>query len=376
VQKLALVLMFCGLGLFPARAAFTSFHVFGDSISCTASNPVSAIYSTNYFGKRYTNGRTWVEVLAQMQGLSFDPTNGNPHSFFGNTSSNLFAQATNYTASLLPSVASNTLVVIWVNNADLYFPAYDSPPTYGKFTNAINLAVTNQFKAILHLYTNYIRTIVMPNVVDISSVPEFNTFTDRTNLLHQAATNYNDIFYQMLARVTIGRPDLKIIVPDFFGLLTNMLASPATYGVTNALYNFGSGPLSVGVVENPSLPNKSLNGPGTNYVFWDSTDPTAKVHYTMAGIANALLSPPVITAITPVNGSNRLDLASLPVATAGATNGVILFATSVDQAVWQTNLPGFTSLSTTQSVFVPATWPQCFYRVKSSFTFSWPWVWP
>lgn len=347
-------------------AAFTSFHVFGDSLSCTATNPGAG---SLYYGKRYSNGKVWVEVLAKMQGISFDSTNNNPHSYFGNTSSNLLAQTTAYAP---PADASNALVVIWVNNADMYYPALDPTPTLGEFNTVINAALTNHFKAITNLYAKGVRTLVMPNVVDIASVPTFNTYSAYTNLFHQACTNYNALFYAMLERAKTNCPGITIVMPDNYGLLANLLKFPSTYGVTNAL----DANLSIDALNDQALSDKSLNGPGRNYIFWDYVDPSAKVHYTIAGIANAMLSPPVISNISLANNSNRLDLANLPVATVGATNCVVLFATNLNQTVWQTNLPGFTSLSTTQSVFVPSAGEQRFYRIKSSLTFPWPWVWP
>ena len=55
--------------VFPARAAFTSLYVFGDTVSSTTSNVLSYPESTFYYGQRFSNGRAWVEVLAQRQGL-------------------------------------------------------------------------------------------------------------------------------------------------------------------------------------------------------------------------------------------------------------------------------------------------------------------
>ena len=53
----------------PAQAAFTSFYVFGDSISSTTNGGGGTYYyGTN--GLRWSNGRVWVEVLAQRQGLA------------------------------------------------------------------------------------------------------------------------------------------------------------------------------------------------------------------------------------------------------------------------------------------------------------------
>lgn len=352
--------MVFGLAAFRAQATFTSFHVFGDSLSTTATNTAAGPL---YYGKRYSNGRIWVEVLAQQQGLAFNPSN-NPHSFFGNTSSNLFPQTVAYTP---PSDASNALVVIWVNNADLYFPALDPSPTLGEFTNAINLALTNQFKAITNLYAKGIRTLVMPNVVDISTIPQFNTYTAYTNLFHQAATNYNAAFSAALDRARTNCPGLTIIAPDYFGLLMNLLTYPASYGLTNALFQGRC--ISAIYAQNnyPSLPAANTNGYGTNYIFWDDTDPTARVHYIMASIAQQLISPVRIGQITAFDGSNRLDIVNVPV----GQNGIVIGSGDLAAGNWTTNLT-FTSTNTTQSIFVPASWPQWFYRLSFPVVWTWP----
>jgi hypothetical protein len=173
VERFILVVLFFWAVVFPVHAAFTSFFIFGDGLSCTATNPQAG---SLYYGKRFSNGRVWAEVLAQQQGLAFNPAS-NTNSFFGNTSSNLFAETSAYTP---PTDASNALVVIWVNNADLFYPAADPSPTLAKFTSTINLALTNQYKAITNLYAKGIRNLVMPDVVDISRIPAFNTYTTQT----------------------------------------------------------------------------------------------------------------------------------------------------------------------------------------------------
>lgn len=331
------------LTLSSANAAYTSIHVFGDSISTTATNSGAGPL---YYGKRYSNGRVWVEVLAQMQGIPFDPVK-NTNSFFGNTSDKMLAQVKTFVP---PADAASALVVIWVNNADLYYPALDSSPTLQKFNGVITVALTNQFKAITNLYSKGIRTIVMPNVVDISTVPQFNTYYDQTNLFSQASKNYNTGFYAMLENVKKGCPDLKIVVPDYFGLLNNMLARPESYGLVNAKYNQGYGLLSIDAVSSPLLADKSLNGPGASYIFWDPTDPTAKVHYIMASVAQQLVSPVQISNLALQNGSNRLDVVNMPVGMAGSAET----CTNLLANNWSTSA-SFIGASNSQSVFVPAT---------------------
>ena len=83
-----------GSVVFPAQAAFTSFYVFGDSLSAASTNVPVGPY---YYGDRWSNGRVWVEVLAQREGLTFYPSNNT--SYFGNTSSDLVGEVNSFNAS-------------------------------------------------------------------------------------------------------------------------------------------------------------------------------------------------------------------------------------------------------------------------------------
>jgi len=354
-----------GSAVFPTQAAFTSLFVMGDSISATT----NGLGGTFFYGQRRSNGRVWVEVLAQRQGLAFDTNNNN--SYFGNTSSNLTATINNFTAPSGVNI-SNILFVIWVNNADLYYPAANSisGTDLSKWTNAMNLSLTNHFKAIANLYNKGARTLIMPNAVDLSSIPLFDA-SSNTNFIHQRCLDYNAAFTNILnrARTNSLYPGLTIYSPDFFSLLTNIIAHPANYSVTNALY----GGISVDVMEDPVLSDKTTNGPGTNYIFWDSIDPTAKVHMWMANLVQQLISPARISQITTLNGSNRLYLANVPV----GQNGLVLSCTNLMPGNWTTNALAtgtntFTGTNTTQTIYVPAPGPQWFYRLKWLYSWTWP----
>jgi len=52
-----------------AASPFTSLQVFGDGV-CTTTDNVST--SAPFHGNRYCNGRVWIEVLCQWQGLPYD----------------------------------------------------------------------------------------------------------------------------------------------------------------------------------------------------------------------------------------------------------------------------------------------------------------
>ncbi len=352
-----LAILCFAIGVIRAEAAFTSLYVYGDSLSCTTTNPGAG---SLYYGNRYSNGRVWVEVLAQQQGLTLFSSNN--ISYFGNTSTSLLAQAN---AFIAPPDVNSALVVVWVNNADLYYPSLDPSPTLTKFTAAINQAQTNHFKAITNFYAKGVRSLIMPNVVDISTIPQFNTYTAQTNLFHQASVNYNIAFNATIERARTNCPGLLIYVPDFYSLLANILAYASTFGLTNTLGNGRS--ISAIDSVNYGLPQASINGYGTNYIFWDPTDPTAKVHNWMASLAQQLIAPVKIGQVTAISGSNLLQVLNVPV----GQNGLVLGRGDLSLGNWTTST-SFSSTNTSQSIVVPASGSQQFYQLSFPVVWTWP----
>jgi len=349
---------FFGFTVVPVQAAFTSLYVFGDGISTTTNNTSGLPF---YYGKRFSNGRVWVEVLAQRQGLTY---NSNQNwSAFANYSINVVTTVGNFNAS----DASNALFVLWVNNADLWYPAYYDGTTMSQWTSAINQSQTNHFKIVTNLYAKGARTLIMPNAVDLSTIPKFDNSAN-ANFIHLRCLDYNVAFSNTLNRIRASCPNLVLYTPDFFTLLTNILAYPANYGVTNALFNYGQGNVSIDAVD--SIPSLTVtNNPGTNYIFWDPTDPTAKVHMWMANLTQQLISPVQISNITSLNGSNQLVMANVPI----GQNGLVIGRTNLVLGNWTTNAnANFNSISATQSVFIKPSGPQWFYRLK----FPYSWIWP
>lgn len=350
-----LVLLLFRFTLVPAQAAFSSLYVFGDALSTTTDNPS---VGPLYYGKRYSNGRVWVEVLAQRQGLTYDP--GKNFSYYDHNSSNLVAQLKNSSATY----ASNDLVIVWVCNADTFDSAQASADS-GQWSANNNRAQTNHFQIITNLYAKGVRTLILPNAVDISKIPSFNQ-SDSAAVMSAGCVDYNAKFSNTLSQVSGLYPDLKIYAPDFFKLLNNVLTNAAYYGLTNALYNGKS------IDALSGLPNVATNGPGTNYVYWDPENPTAKFHAVIADETQKLLPQLAqISKITPLTGSNRLDVVNWP----GGLNGFVEGTTNLALANWTTNPVGFTGTNTTPSVFVPASGPQRFYRLRIPY-YPYTWSWP
>lgn len=344
-----------GAATFPAEAAFTGMFIFGDGLSTTNDNTSGL---ANYYGQRYSNGRVWVEVLAQRQGLIIS----NNFSYFDHNSADTAADVKSFNIS--STVASNALFVVWVCNSDTYDAATTGTPlTFAQWQATNALSQTNHFQIITNLYAKGVRTLVMPNAVDLSEIPAFNagTFAPTT---HVGCLDYNLKFSNTISRAAAACPGLKIYVPDFFRLLNNVLSNAASYGLTNALDGGGH---SVSAV-NTILPSPSVtNNPGTNYIFWDDTDPSAKFHAVIADVAQQLISPVRISGIALLAVSNRLDVVNYP----AGLNGFVEGCTNLAGTNWSA-MVGIAGTDTAQSVFVLPAGAAQFYRLRFPYAWSFP----
>ena len=344
------------LGINQTQAAFNSLYVFGDSVSSTTNQNSST--PERYYGKRFSNGRIWVELLSQWQGLSYD-SNKN-WSYFGHYSPNLKANVQTFVA---PADTSNALFIVWVNNADFVNNLSTIFPPYGldkitPWTNALHQSLTNHAAAIQTLYSKGMRTLVMPNAADLTKIPRYAGLSAANKAFVRLRTlEYNTNFTAVLSNATATLSGLTIIQPDIFTLVDSVHANPTNFtlivpALTPIDYAWGHG-FTV------------TNGPGTNFVFWDDLHPTAKFHLYIADQVQQLLSPARINNITSVNTSNLLDMTSLPV----GRNGVVEVSTNFLN--WSTAAT-ITTTNLDQSVLVNVSGDQGFYRLRFPFLWSWP----
>jgi phospholipase/lecithinase/hemolysin len=330
-----IVVLLFGLVVLPTRAAFKSLYVFGDSLSSTADNS-----DPLYYQGRDSNGRVWVEVLAQRQGLAYNAANNN--SYWNHTSAQLVSDIKNFT---VPSNVANDLFIVWVCNADTFDAATTGTPltaTQWQATNSLSQA--NHLQIITNLYAKGVRTLILPNAVDLSEIPAVNAGT-LAPAIHAGCVNYNSQFSNTIKQARALCPGLTIYAPDFYTLLNNVLTNASNYGLTNALSSKG---LSIDALTALyATAPVQLNGPGTNYIFWDSQDPTAEFHEVIADVVQQIISPVQIGQITAFNGSNRLDVVNYP----AGLGGFVENTTNLTQTSW-TALQNITSTNTAQSFFV------------------------
>ena len=333
------------LATIPLKAAYSSLYVFGDALSATADPQSSG--PPYYYQQRWSNGRVWAEVLAQRQGIKFD--NAKNSSYWDHNSTLLANELNSFNPP--PDVATS-LFVVWVCNADTFdatssvmWSKVNTPSALlNVFTSANAQAQNNNLQIILNLYAKGVRTLIMPNAVDISEIPAFNQ-GKWSSVLQAGCVDYNNRLAATINQASSLCPGLTIYSPDFYTLLNNVLANPGYYGLTNAL----SGNYSIDAYSDPSIVNLTLNGQGANYIFWDPQDPTAQFHEVIADVAQQIISPVSIGKLTVGNGINRLDLANVPV----GLNGIVEGSPNWALGGW-TTVTNFASTGLAQSVFINA----------------------
>lgn len=348
-----------------SSAAFTNIYVFGDTLSATtniAGKP-TAPGGSDYYQQRYSNGRVWVEVLAQRQGVTLKHTNN--HSYYDHNSSTLLSEISSFSAAS----TSTSLFVVWVCNSDT-FDAADAGYDSSGWNTAIVQATNNHFKIITNLYSKGARTLILPNAVDISKTPDYNA-SPNTNTMRNGCIAYNAAYSNLITQIRLNTnyPGLKIYTPDFFSLLNKALTNAAFYGLTNPLPEG----YTVAAVQWPTGTLSLSNGVNPNYVFWNPLCPSARLHAVMADEVQKLLpQAPKISNITPTNNNQfTLNVTDWP----GGLNGFVEGCTNLAGANWTTNLVSFSSTNTTPLVLVPASGPQRFYRLRISY-YPHLWSWP
>ena len=157
------------------HAAYSSLYLFGDSLSAVAGGgtqyaPPPGTSVDNYFQGRFSNGRVWIEYLAEQQGIPFDPA----HDFsnFGDAASEVY-QNIIYGNYFPPPDIASSLYVFWSGCSDCFFLAlfYNT----NSWTEGISNVMVSVSNVVDVLYSQGARTILLPNSVDISKVPFFSS---------------------------------------------------------------------------------------------------------------------------------------------------------------------------------------------------------
>jgi hypothetical protein len=355
-----------GIGAAPAHAGFSSMYVFGDSLSATSGGgtqypPPPGTSVANYWNGRFTNGRVWVEYLATLQGISLRP--GDDYAGFGGGTPWIYRNLTvgNYYP---PPDLATSLCIFWPACSDCFaLTLYEGTNSWAA---TLPEMVTSLTASIGLLHSQGMRSVLIPNSVDVSLVPFFTHTLDALGIgavapngipsleaIHEGVIQYNAALATAISQLRAQYPDLAIYAPDFFAQFNFFLSHMDVYGMTQA---------GLDALEDSALTDKSFSGPGANYVFWDYLHPTTKVHEYMATVAQQSMALPRISRLTVLGSVYRLDLEYMPV---GRT-GVVECASSLAPHVAWAPCASLLVTNTAQPAFVsvPSLGNRGFFRLN------------
>jgi phospholipase/lecithinase/hemolysin len=304
LAALALLLFACPL----SAPAYTALVGFGDSYVDTGNFPSSP---PDYWNGRFSNGPLWIEDLSQTLGFAYNPANN--FAVSGSESDELGLAIAKFPGT---SDSSHVLFAIWSGNNDfanhLSLGADDAA-----WDTRINGVVSSLVTASGLLYQKGARNLILFNLMDITRCPDIQSGYSASfrSYIAGKVQIFNSRLAAALPNLLNAHPGLQVYLVDTYSDFNYLLDSYASLGFTKA---------TVGALNDPNLSDKSFDGAGANYVFWDSQHPTAKAHALIAQwVANLLPPPPPPTvAITvPQSGAQFAAPTSISVNAAVVPNG-------------------------------------------------------
>lgn len=246
--------------------------VFGDSLSDTGTvfRATGGLYPSDppYFQGRYSNGRVWVEYLAEQLGLPDSQINNfacggaTTSGDFSGLVPGLLSQVQSFTQNH-SNTTSDTLYVLWAGAND-YLQGMTNPA----------LPVANISKAIESLAGIGATKILVANLPDLGQLPATRSSANSSNLssLTQA---HNSGLRRALKVLNQQHHDLEIVTLDANSLYQQAITDPAQFGFTQVT--------SACLVGSSSCRNPE------QFLFWDSIHPTTTGHQILATTSAAAL---------------------------------------------------------------------------------------
>lgn len=252
---------------------FSRIIVFGDSLSDTGNlyQLTGGYPPPPYADGRFSNGRLWVEHLADDLGMQIDPadnyavggaTTGAENSndgLFGLVYPGLQGQIETFVATLPASGADpDALYLLWCGANDFFNAlANETAPA-----DLMGIGVSNTVHAVHVLWQSGARHIVVGNIPDLGITP-LGLGSVSPALLTQLTDAYNQALQTALSALT--HAGIPVITVDAFSTLQAMVGQPEQYGFMN--------------VTQPFL---QTGGDPASFLFWDVVHPTTGGHKVLA----------------------------------------------------------------------------------------------
>jgi thermolabile hemolysin len=266
-----LALLCGGLLLAPASwaaaPAVTQVYAFGSELTATRGGP--------YADGRWCNGPVWVEHLSSRLGLRYAPECNRATG--GADSARILNQVI---ALPPPPQPASALFVVMPGLLD--FGRYVGEDLDDAFWDRqIGQMVDNTAKAVDRLYLKGARRIGVVNLPDMTRFPQFNALSEAERGYHrEKARQHNAALEARLQAFSNRSPDARLRVIDCFQCLDFVLDHTPRFGLIR---------IDLAAWHDPALLDKSYEGPGSRYAFWDYVHPTSAVHALLAQTMEATI---------------------------------------------------------------------------------------
>lgn len=290
---------------------YNQIYGFGDSLSDTGNDliitggavPIASIY-TDGAGTtgRFTNGHTYLDVLANSLGLSLTPSvipGGNNYAFGGArtnyvnpglpaTAMSFNQQISSYTA--LGSADPNALYVLWIGANDMSDAIQAAAGgNAGAVGGAIGVAMNGIGTALTKLAALGAKHFLVPNLPDLSLVPAFAGIgsPQLSALAHGVTLAFNQNLANTLGLFG-GALDIRNL--NVFAALNDIVADPTGFGFTNVQDACYTGEVD-GNKRVPTDPAPTVCANPNQYAFFDYEHPTAAIHAELGARAFSAVIP-------------------------------------------------------------------------------------
>ncbi|KAA2284278.1 autotransporter domain-containing protein [Arenimonas fontis] len=290
---LALSLGFAGAA---HAQSFSGFYAFGDSL--TDSGNVGDVNGLPPGSSFTTNpDPVMVEIVANAFGLqAVNSLQGGSNFAWGgacvnaagpclNPVPNIPTQISQYLTATGGSADPNALYSIWGGANDIFATLVLDPGNAQANTVAAATAYVQQIARLQAAGANYIIVYNLPN---LGVTPQFAS-TPNAGSVSQITVVYNSALNTGLAQLGDG-----IIAVDTFGLITEVMADPGLYGLSNVTGTACSPPNSVACgPQGSGLPAEYAPGTNETWLFADGVHPTGIAHRMLANVILSTIAAPV-----------------------------------------------------------------------------------
>ena len=256
-----LCLVVCCFLTFSA-SAFNAIVAFGDSLTDTGNTPAEPYL---HYQGRWSNGPLWIEYLSARLGFPYNPSNNFAHS--GGTTGGALGETRKYVPA---GDISNTLFVVWAGGNDFLQQYQTLSFNESAWLQLTTDSANNISNAVVNLQAKGARYILVPNTVDLTTIPLLNKLPGFVRTYLQSKVKmFNNKLSRSLTALQATYPNMTIYKTDIYigekAILKNFKAD----GFKNK---------NLSALSDPKLLDKSFDGPGAKYVFWDPIHPTTKAH--------------------------------------------------------------------------------------------------